>query len=94
VILPISLKIGQLSGRHQGAGPAWKVQINIVRQEDGREDMQAIHERCGRTPVQKEIGMVLKKAYCGFERLEKEHEEKMKALLEGLRGGRTGSRAA
>ncbi|MEW6719500.1 MAG: hypothetical protein AB1346_03530 [Thermodesulfobacteriota bacterium] len=56
--------------------------------------MQAIHERYGRTPVQKEIGVVMKKAYCGFERLEREHDEKMKALLENVRGGRPGTRAA
>lgn len=56
--------------------------------------MQTIHDRSARTAVQKEISVVMKKAYCGFERLEKEHDERMRALLEGLRGGRTGPRAA
>lgn len=56
--------------------------------------MQVIRERTGKTPVQKEIGVVIKKAYCGFERLEKEHDEKMKALLESIRGGRLNTQVA
>jgi hypothetical protein len=56
--------------------------------------MQTIRERYGKTPVQREIGVVMKKAYCSFERLEKEHDEKMKALLESIRGGRLTTHAA
>ena len=47
--------------------------------------MQGIRERHGKTPVQKEFGVVIKKAYCGFDRLEKEHEAKMQELLNGIR---------
>lgn len=56
--------------------------------------MQGIRERSGKTPVQKEIGVVMKKAYCGFERLGKEHDERIRLLLEGIRNERLGSRAA
>ena len=41
-----------------------------------------------KTPVQREVSVVMKKAYCGFERLEKEHEEKIQALLATIRSER------
>ncbi|MCL1926280.1 MAG: hypothetical protein FWF95_03975 [Syntrophorhabdaceae bacterium] len=56
--------------------------------------MRILREKHGKTIVQREISMVMKKAYCGFERLEKEHEEKIQALLEGVRNGRMGAQAA
>ena len=56
--------------------------------------MQTMRERHGKTPVQREIGVVIKKAYCGFERLEKEHDEKIRALLANIRTGRMVVRAA
>ncbi|MBP2673469.1 MAG: hypothetical protein H6Q84_309 [Deltaproteobacteria bacterium] len=56
--------------------------------------MQTSQERYGKSPVQKEISVVMKKAYCGFERLEKEHEDRMNALLEGIRRGRMNTQAA
>ena len=56
--------------------------------------MRIFSEKHSKTPVQKEISVVMKKAYCGFERLEKEHEEKIQALLEGIRNGRLGAQAA
>ncbi len=56
--------------------------------------MQTIRERYGKSPVQKEISVVMKKAYCGFERLEKEHDERIRLLLANIRGGREGVQAA
>ncbi len=56
--------------------------------------MQTIRERYGKTPVQKEISVVIKKAYCGFERLEKEHDEKIRLLLANIRTGSAGVQAA
>lgn len=56
--------------------------------------MQADREGYGKTPVQKEISVVMKKAYCGFERLEREHEERIRLLLANIRSGLAGTRAA
>jgi len=56
--------------------------------------MQTMRERHSKTPVQREISVVIKKAYCGFERLEKEHDEKIQALLANIRTGRMGAQAA
>jgi hypothetical protein len=56
--------------------------------------MQTIRERHVKTPVQQEISVVMKKAYCGFERLEKEHDEKIRMLVANIRIARLGSQAA
>ncbi len=56
--------------------------------------MQTDRERNGKTPVQKEISVVMKKAYCGFERLEKEHDERIRLLLAHIRSGLVGTQAA
>jgi len=56
--------------------------------------MRSFSEKYGRTPVQKEVNVVMKKAYCGFERLAKEHDDRIKALLEGIRCGRVSEKAA
>jgi hypothetical protein len=56
--------------------------------------MEIVPDRHDKTAIQKEISVVMKKAYCGFERLQKEHDARIRELLENLRGGRTGSRAA
>jgi len=50
--------------------------------------MRLFRERYGKTPVQREVSVVMKKAYCGFERLGKEHEERIQALLETICGER------
>ena len=50
--------------------------------------MQILQGKYDRTPVQKEISVVMKKAYCGFERLKKEHDERIQALMENIRRGR------
>ena len=42
--------------------------------------MQTMRERHGKTPVQREVSVVMKKAYCGFERLEKEHDDRIRAF--------------
>jgi hypothetical protein len=56
--------------------------------------MQVLQEKHGKTLVQKEISMVMKKAYCGFERLQKEHDDRIQMLLESLRNGQSGVQAA
>ena len=56
--------------------------------------MRIFQEKHSRTPVQKEVSVVMKKAYCGFERLEKEYDEKIQMLLEDIRNGRLGAQAA
>jgi hypothetical protein len=56
--------------------------------------MRTDRERYGKTPVQKEISVVMKKAYCGFERLEKEHDERIRLLLANIRSGLVGTQAA
>ena len=56
--------------------------------------MQTLREKYGKTAAQKEISVVMKRAYCGFERLAKEHDEKIQALLEEVRNGRLGAQAA
>lgn len=56
--------------------------------------MQTIRERDGKTPVQREISVVMKKAYCGFERLEKQHDERIRLLLANIRNVRLGAQAA
>jgi len=56
--------------------------------------MRISQERYGRSSVQKEISVVMKKAYCGFERLEKEHEERMNVLLDGIRRERMSTQPA
>ena len=65
-----------------------------IKKGQWRDPMQTTWERHAKTPVQREVGMVIKKAYCGFERLEKEHEARIRTLLENLRSGRLGARAA
>jgi hypothetical protein len=47
--------------------------------------MKDMGDKYIKTPGEKEFNLVIKKAYCGFERLEKEHDERMKALLKGIR---------
>lgn len=56
--------------------------------------MQTLRERHEKTPVQKEISVVIKKAHCGFERLEKEHDQRIRLLLATIRIGRAGVQAA
>jgi hypothetical protein len=56
--------------------------------------MRTDRERYGKTPVQKEISVVMKKAYCGFERLEKEHDARIRLLLANIRSGLVGTQAA
>jgi len=56
--------------------------------------MQTLREKYDKTPVQKEVSLVMKKAYCGFERLAKEHDAKIQSLLENIRSGRLGAQAA
>jgi hypothetical protein len=70
------------------------MQQKLSRKGSGRASMQTIRERYGKTPVQKEISVVIKKAYCGFERLEKEHDEKIRLLLANIRTGSAGVQAA
>ncbi len=67
---------------------------NVIKEGSGRAPMQTIRERYGKTPVQKEISVVIKKAYCGFERLEREHDERIRLLLASIRTGSVGAQAA
>ena len=75
-------------------GAGIKDALRLFRNKQQEAVMQTLREKYGKTPVQKEISMVMKKAHCGFERLSKEHDEKIQALLEDIRNGRLGAQAA
>jgi len=75
-------------------GVARKMLFKFTVNKRREAAMQTLREKYGKTPVQKEISVVMKKAYYGFERLEKEHDEKIQALLEDIRNRRVGAQAA
>ena len=66
-----------------------KVLVKSAVNKHRRGDtMRTSHEKHVKTFVQREISVVMKKAYCGFERLTREHDEKILALMEDVRNGR------
>lgn len=81
-----------------GSSPSSDIGIDnaLITIVDKRKEatMQIFPKRHNKAFVQKEVSVVMKKAYCGFEDLEKKHDEKIRALLEGVRGRRLRAQVA
>jgi len=52
----------------------------------GGKTMKTMRERHGKTPLQMDFDVIIKKAHCGFDQLIKRYDEKMAKILADLCG--------